>query len=86
MAGSAAIGAGSAMADGPLPIGDAIGGAVVLGSTCWTAYDIWQATEVLPKELGKSLRAIANDCEAKTVSDYKDAGDEIYKIYRNAHN
>lgn len=86
MAGSAAIGAGSAVADGPLPIGDIIGGAVVLGSTCWTAYDIWQATEVLPKELGKSLRAVANDCETKTIRDFKNAGDEIYRIYRNAHN
>ena len=86
MAGSVAVGAGTAVADGPLPIGDFIGGAVVLGSTCWTAYDILQATEVLPKELCKSLRAVANDCEAKTVMDFKNAGDEIYRIYRNAHN
>lgn len=86
MAGSAAIGAGSAMADGPLPIGDVIGGAVVLGSTCWTAYDIWQATEVLPKELSNALSEAADDCEAKTVRDFKNAGDEIYRIYRDAHN
>ena len=86
MAGSMAVGAGTAVADGPLPIGDIIGCGVVLGSTCWTAYDIWQATEVLPNELDKALRAVANDCETKTVSDYKNAGDEIYRIYRNAHN
>lgn len=86
MAGSATIGAGSAMADGPLPIGDVIGGAVVLGSTCWTAYDIWQATEVLPKELSNALSEAADDCEAKTVRDFKNAGDEIYRIYRDAHN
>ncbi len=86
MAGSVAVGAGSAVADGPLPIGDIIGFGVVLGSTGWTVYDVWQATKVLPKELGKSLRAVANDCEAKTVRDVKNAGDEIYRIYRNAHN
>ena len=86
MAGSVAVGAGSAVADGPLPIGDVIGFGVVLGSTGWTVYDIWQATKVLPKELGKALRAVANDCEAKTVRDFKNAGDEIYRIYRNAHN
>ena len=86
MAGSVAVGAGSAVADGPLPVGDVIGGAVVLGSTCWTAYDIWQATEVLPKELGKALRAAANDCETNTVRDFKNAGEEIYRLYRNARN
>ena len=86
MAGSVAVGAGSAVADGPLPFGDIFGGTVVLGSTCWTAYDIWQATEVLPKELGKVLRAAANDCEANTVRDFRNAGAEIYRIYRNARN
>ena len=86
MAGSMVAGASAAIADGPIPIGDAIGGAMVLGSTCWTAYDIWQATEVLPMELSKTLRAVANDCETKTVSDFKKAGDEIYRIYRNARN
>ncbi len=86
MAGSVAVGAGAAVADGPIPIGDIIGGAVVLGSTCWTAYDIWQATKVLPWELNKSLRAVVNDCEAKTVRDFKNAGDKIYRIYRNARN
>lgn len=86
MAGSAVIGAGSAAADGPLPIGDVIGGAVVLGSTCWTAYDVWDATEVLPKELDQALRSVANDCEAMTVRDFKNAGDEIYRTYRDARN
>lgn len=86
MAGSVAVGAGAAVADGPIPIGDIIGGAVVLGSTCWTAYDIWQATEVLPKELRKSLHEVTNDCETKTVKDFKNAGEEIYKVYWNARN
>ena len=86
MAGSVAVGAGAAVADGPIPIGDIIGGAVVLGSTCWTAYDIWQAAKVLPMELNKSLRAVVNDCEAMTVRDFKNVGEEIYKVYRNARN
>ena len=86
MTGSIAFGAGAVVADGPIPIGDVVGGVAVLGSTCWTAYDIWQATKVLPKELGKALFTVTNECEAKTVLDIKNAGDEIYRIYRNAHN
>ena len=86
MAGSVAVGAGAAVADGPLPFGDIFCGAVVLGSTCWTGCEIWQATKVLPKELGKALRAAVNDCEANTVSDFRNAGEEIYRIYRNARN
>jgi hypothetical protein len=85
MAGSAAVGAGAAVADGPFPFGDIIGGALVLGSTCWTAYDIWQATKVLPEELRKTLRAVVDDCEAKTINDFKNSGNEIYRIYRNVH-
>lgn len=86
MTGSIVFGAGAVVADGPIPIGDVVGGVAVLGSTCWTAYDIWQATKVLPKELGKALFTVTNECEAKTVLDIKNAGDEIYRIYRNAHN
>ena len=86
MAGSAAVGAGAAVADGPFPFGDIIGGALVLGSTCWTAYDIWQATKVLPEELRKTLRAVVDDCEAKTINDFKNSGNEIYSAYRHVHN
>ena len=86
MAGSVTFGAGAALADGPMPIGDAIGGAMVLGSTCWTAYDIWQATKVLPNELGNTLSTVVDDCEAKTIADFKNAGEEIYGAYRNVRN
>lgn len=86
LAGSAAVGTGAAVADGPLPIGDIIGGVIVLGSTCWTAYDIWQATKVLPREFDRTLRAVTDDCQEKIVSAFKMAGAEVYEAYLNVHN
>ncbi|MBQ3290618.1 MAG: hypothetical protein IJH50_14540 [Kiritimatiellae bacterium] len=86
MAGSAAVGTGAALADGPLPIGDIFGGILVLGSTCITVCDVRQATKVLPGKLDKALRAVTDDCEAKTIMEFKNAGDDIYKAYRNVHN
>lgn len=81
MAGSAADGVGAAAADGPLPIGDIIGGILVIGSTCWTAYDVWQATETLPAEMEKTLRSVAADCETQTLGEVNAAGEKIYMAY-----
>ena len=83
MAGSAAFGAGAAAVDGPLPIGDVVGGVVMIGSTCWTAYDVWRVTEVLPEELAKILRMVADDCEIQALNEFRRAGCDIYMAYRN---
>jgi hypothetical protein len=42
-------------ADGPLPVGDMIGAAVLVGGGIWTAYDLYQARKVLPDKLRTSL-------------------------------
>ena len=81
MAGSAAVGVGAAVVDGPLPIGDIIGGVLVAGSTAWTAYDVWQATETLPAEMNKTLRSVADDCESHSFGEAKSAGEKIYMAY-----
>ena len=81
MAGSAAAGVGAAAVDGPLPIGDIIGGILVIGSAAWTAYDVWQATETLPAEMKKTLRSVADDCEAQTLDEFKKAGKSICDAY-----
>lgn len=81
MAGSAVFGGGAALADGPIPVGDIIGGAVVLGSTAWCAYDIYKASDALPGELKRTLNSVVNDCEAKTISEYRKAGKELLDAY-----
>lgn len=48
---AAAAGAGTAVADGPLPIGDAIGAIIVVGGLAWTAYDIYKVTRNMPDEM-----------------------------------
>lgn len=64
-----ATSAGCAVADGPLPIGDAVGAVVFVAGSAWTAYDINQARKVIPAELGKSLHDAVNEHE-KSVKDY----------------
>ena len=48
---SAAAGAGTAVADGPLPIGDIIGALITVGGLTWTAYDIYKVTKKMPDEM-----------------------------------
>ena len=81
IAGSAAVGAGAAMVDGPLPIGDVVGGVIVAGSTAWSVYDVYEATKTLPAELEKTLRSVVDDCEAQTVGEIKKTGRAIYEEY-----
>jgi len=51
---SAATGAGCALADGPLPIGDIVGAGVAVVGLGWTAYDIYEAVQGLPDEIRRS--------------------------------
>ncbi|MBQ2628159.1 MAG: hypothetical protein IJG13_00630 [Kiritimatiellae bacterium] len=81
IAGSAAVGAGAALVDGPLPILDFVGGAVVVGTTAWSIRDIYKATKTLPAELTKTLRFVVDDCEAQTVGEIKKTGRAIYEEY-----
>ena len=48
---SFATGGTLAVVDGPFPIGDVVGGAVAIGGTALTAYDIYSVTKKLPSEL-----------------------------------
>ncbi|MBR4124780.1 MAG: hypothetical protein IKR13_01125 [Victivallales bacterium] len=52
---SVAIGVGGSAADGPLPIGDIICGTLAAGGLAWTAYDLYNLTQVLPKQLPKEV-------------------------------
>ena len=45
----------SAVADGPLPIGDVIGGVITIGGLTWTAIDIYKVTKTMPEELESGI-------------------------------
>ena len=54
--------AACAAADGPSPIGDAIGAVLAIGGTAWCSYDLYQASKQLPQDLSAALHQGINDC------------------------
>ena len=80
-AGTMAAGAGAAVVDGPLPVGDIIGGVAVLGCTAWSVWDVYKATKVLPAELRATLESATADCERHTIAEVKKTGASIYEAY-----
>ncbi len=51
--------------DGPLPIGDIIGGVIALGGSAWTAYEVYNLMEILPAEIETNLLACINEIDAE---------------------
>jgi len=79
-----------AAADGPFPVGDAIGAAIGIGSLVWCAYDLYQISQVMPKEVHAGLmnmvrdyqdnsRKQALDFAKKTLAEYQAAAGQITK-------
>ena len=62
-AGTMAASAGAAAVDGPLPVGDIIGGVATVGCTLWSGWDVYQAAKVLPGKLSETLQSATDDCE-----------------------
>ena len=81
-AGSMVAGVGAAAADGPLPFGDIIGGAAVIGCTAWTVWDVRKATKVLPARLGETLESVTRDCERQCRDEISKLGEKIVASYR----
>lgn len=50
----------SAVADGPLPIGDVIGVGLLVGGGIWSAYGLYQARKVMPDKLRTGLNEALN--------------------------
>lgn len=63
LAASFGSGTASAVADGPLPVGDIIAIVMAAGGTAWSGYDLWKAREQLPAELTALLRSVISDCQ-----------------------
>lgn len=75
-------------ADGPLPVGDAIGAAVGIGSLVWCAWDLYQISQVMPKEVHAALTKVvcnyqdnsrkqALDFAKKKLAEYQTAAGQI---------
>ena len=77
-----------AAADGPLPIGDAIGAAIGIGSLVWCACDLYQISQVMPREVHAALTKMVRDYQVnsrkqalefaqKTLAEYQAAAGQI---------
>jgi len=78
--GTMAAGATAAVADGPLPVGDIVGGVAVLGCTAWTGWDIYKATKSLPAELAKTLVSVTHDSEKQCREEVLSAGERLMDV------
>lgn len=83
MAGSAAAGAICAAADGPIPIGDVIGGGIAIAGLAWTAYDIYHAMKVLPENLDHQLRDSVAKYRSEISQSAKDQAHKLLTEYEN---
>lgn len=68
------------LADGLLPIGDIIG---VCGAI-WTAYDIYDLVDVLPKEIEKSLKGTVDSLQTQTLNAVSNAARQIRASHEQA--
>ena len=74
-------GAGAAIVDGPLPVGDIIGGVIALGGLGFAVRDIYRATKVLPAELRKALTETTDACEKECLREVLDLGQKMSSVY-----
>ncbi len=72
MVGSVGTAATTSIVDGPLPIGDLIGGGIIIAGTVWTAVDIYQATSSMPEELRREMYAAIDEYQRSLETNAKD--------------
>lgn len=81
MSASAAVGATCAVVDGPLPIGDIIGGALAIGGAAWTGHDVYKLTMVLPGEMRASLHSLVSSTRNDAIAQARSEALRILKEY-----
>ena len=79
---ASSAGAISAAADGPLPIGDAIGATITIGGLAWTAYDVYSVTNVLPEQLKTNLANEIDTAKAELVKKASEKALDLVREYR----
>jgi len=78
--GKAAVTAGAPVADGPLPVGDAI----AVGFAIWTIADIVDLQNVLPREIAKSLTEAVDGMQSQTIATVSDAARKAHEAHAAA--
>lgn len=81
--GSLGVGGICAAADGPIPIGDIIGGVLAVGGLAWTAYDVYDVTCVMPGELRSELSNGIDETRTKLLEESRAKVRELVSIYQN---
>ena len=80
--GSASLGGICAAADGPLPIGDIVGGVLTVGGSLWTAYDLYEVSCVLPRQLAEELETGIGEFGARLLADTEARAAELEEAFR----
>ncbi len=84
MAGSATAGVIFAAADGPLPVGDVIGGGIAVVGLGWTAWDIRQAMKILPEKLDRQLRDSVAEYRSEINKNARNQAQKLFDEYRQS--
>ena len=84
--GSLGIGGICAAADGPIPVGDIIGGVVAIGGFAWTAYDVYDVTCVMPEKLKTELRTGLDETRTQLLDNSRSKARELVKTYQTSGN
>ena len=79
------LGAGGicAAADGPIPVGDIIGGVLAVGGLAWTAYDVYDVTCVMPGELRSELNSGIDETRSKLLEETRTRVRELVGTYQS---
>ena len=83
---SLGIGGICAAADGPIPVGDIIAGAVAVGTLAWTACDVYDVTCVMPEKLKTELCAGLDETRNQLLEDSRSKARELVKTYQESGN
>ncbi|MGE4565749.1 MAG: hypothetical protein AB7F32_12815, partial [Victivallaceae bacterium] len=82
---AAAAGVG-ALADGPLPVGDAVGGVILIGGTVWSGIDFYRVRVELPvrleAELNRSLDEYETMLKTEALTQVRTRTEQYRQAYR----
>ena len=81
--GGASLGGAFAAADGPLPVGDLVGGILTIGGGLWTAYDLYEVSCVLPQQLADELNTGIGEFETGLVAGSETRAAELDAEFRH---
>lgn len=83
MGASASLAIFSAAADGPFPVGDAIGTVIAVGGSAWCVYDIHNAQNVLKPKLKRTITKQIDDFERRISSEAEKEAGRMLALCRN---